>query len=109
LIVAKKKSKASLIREYLQKHPAMGPTDVAKLVMQDHPAVKTTGKEVSKIRSEARGKKTPAGKPKQVPAKAKQAPAATVRKASIAEAVARLQQAIGTLGKDEAKRIIDLL
>jgi hypothetical protein len=117
-------NKSALVRDYLAKYPEKGPTAIAKQIGEEQGA-KITGKFVTTIKSklkQASGSAAVAPKPTpaaSTPAKKKQAPAkvksTTTKPASaptsagvLSQHIANLKAAAQRLGKDEAKRIIDL-
>jgi hypothetical protein len=117
-------NKSSLVREYLAKYPDKGPSAIAKQIGEEQ-RVKITGKFVTTIKSKLKqtsGSTAVASKPtptastpakmKPAPAKAKSAPtklaSTSARAAVLSQHIANLKAAAQRLGKDEAKRIIDL-
>jgi hypothetical protein len=117
-------NKSAVVRDYLAKYPEKGPTAIAQQI-NDEQGVKVTGKFVGTIKTKLKqtsGSSAVAPKPtpaastaaKKKPAPASVKPTAT-RTASAPASAARLSQhianlkaAVQRLGKDEAKRIIDL-
>ena len=117
-------NKSALVRDYLAKYPEKGPTAIAQQINQEK-GVKISGKHVATIKTklkQASGstgvatKPTPAAstpaKKKPAPAKVKSAPtklaSTPARAAVLSHHIANLKAAAQRLGKDEAKRIIDL-
>jgi hypothetical protein len=124
-------NKSALVRDYLAKYPAKGPSAIAEQIT-DEQGVKLTGKFVATIKTKlkqasgsvpvasaaklsvptsaqaapkpAKTKPAPASV-KATPAKPTPAPAST---AGLSQHIANLKAAALKLGKDEAKRIIDL-
>jgi hypothetical protein len=129
-VMAKKSvNKSALVRDYLAKYPQKGPTAIAQQIAEEK-GVKLTGKFVATVKTKlkqtsgatataaasavsppkpsaaARAKKKPAQpKVKPTPAKPEAAPASA---AGLSQQIANLKAAALRLGKDEAKRIIDL-
>ncbi len=123
-------NKSALVRDYLAKYPQKGPTAIAQQINQEK-GVKVSGKFVATIKTKlkqasgsvatasaaARSTSTPSttSPTKKKPAPASVRPAATKPASAPASAVAlsqhiaNLKAATQRLGKDEAKRIIDLL
>ena len=117
-------NKSAVVRDYLAKYPEKGPTAIAQQI-NDEQGVKVTGKFVVTIKTklnQASGSAAVAPKPTpsaSTPAKKKAAPAivkSTATKpastpasaAALSQHIANLKAAALRLGKDEAKRIIDL-
>ena len=129
-------NKSALVRDYLAKYPEKGPTAIAQQINEEK-GLKVTGKYVATIKtklkqasgsaatasaaaapSSASAAPTPApsastpAKKKPAPTKVKSAPtkpaAAAVSAAGLSQHIANLKAAAQRLGKDEAKRIIDL-
>jgi hypothetical protein len=117
-------NKSALVRDYLAKYPEKGPAAIAQQINQEK-GVKLSGKFVATVKTklkQASGsaavapKATPAAS---TPAKKKPAPAsvkstatktasAPASAARLSQHIANLKAAAHRLGKDEAKRIIDL-
>jgi hypothetical protein len=117
-------NKSALVRDYLAKYPEKGPTAVAQQIAKDK-GVKISGKHVGTIKAklkQAAGSAAAAPIPTptaSTPAKKKTAPAsvkstatktasAPASTAALSQHIAHLKAAAQRLGKDEAKRIIDL-
>ena len=122
-------NKSALVRDYLGKYPEKGPTAIAQQINDDK-GVKVTGKFVATVKTKlkqtsgsattgsAAAAPTPApsastpAKRKPAPARVKSAPtkpaSAPVSAAGLSQHIANLKAAAQRLGKDEAKRIIDL-
>ncbi len=122
-------NKSALVRDYLGKYPEKGPTAIAQQI-NDEKGVKVTGKFVATVKTKlkqtsgsatttsaaaAPRPKPPAAKPakkKPAPASVKSATAkpasAPASAAALSQHIANLKAAAQRLGKDEAKRIIDL-
>ena len=117
-------NKSALVRDYLAKYPEKGPTAIAQQIAEER-GVKISGKHVATIKTklkQASGSAAVAPKPTptaSTPAKKKPAPAkgkSTATKAAstpasaavLSQHIANLKAAAHRLGKDEAKRIIDL-
>ena len=117
-------NKAALVRGYLAKYPEKGPTAIAQQIVEER-GVKISGKHVATIKTklkQASGSTGVATKPTpaaSTPAKKKSAPAsakstatktasAPASAAALSRHIANLKAAAQRLGKDEAKRIIDL-
>jgi hypothetical protein len=122
-------NKSAVVRDYLAKYPERGPTAIAQQI-NDEQGIKVTGKFVATIKTKlkqasgsaatasAAAAPTPSpsattpAKKKPAPAKVKSAPtkpaAAPVSAAGLSQHIAHLKAAAQRLGKDEAKRIIDL-
>jgi hypothetical protein len=121
-------NKTALVREYLAKYPEKGPTAIAQQIAEEK-GVKISGKHVATIKTKLKrasgaaaatptaapsavtpAKKKPARKP--VPASVKsmttKPAAAPASAAALSQHIANLKAAAQRLGKDEAKRIIDL-
>jgi len=122
-------NKSALVRDYLAKYPQKGPTAIAQQIAEEK-GVKLTGKFVATVKTKlkqasgapatataaavsapkpsapARTQKKPArAKGKPAPAKPEPVPA---NAAGLSQHIANLKAAALRLGKDEAKRIIDL-
>ena len=122
-------NKSALVRDYLAKYPEKGPTAIAQQINQEK-GVKLTGKFVATIKTKLKqapgsaavasaapastqkpsastpAKKKPAASGlKSTPIKTDRAPASA---AALSQHIANLKAAALRLGKDEAKRIIDL-
>jgi hypothetical protein len=136
-VMAKKSvNKSALVRDYLAKYPEKGPSAIAKQITDEH-GVKLSGKFVATIKTKLKqsaGSAVVASAPKQstpkttasapgraaskpakrkpTPASVKSAPAklalAPASTAGLSQHIANLKAAAHRLGKDEAKRIIDL-
>ena len=115
-------NKSALVRDYLAKHPEKGPSAIAKQIAAEQ-GVKITGKFVNAVKTKLKqtpgsaasaSTPTPApstpAKKKAAPARAKSTPAKPVpaSAAALSQHIANLKAAAQKLGKDEAKRIIDL-
>ena len=117
-------NKSALVRGYLAKYPEKGPTAIAQQIAEER-GVKISGKHVGTIKAklkQASGSTATAPTPKPSaakPAKKKPAPAtvkstaakpasAPASAAALSQHIANLKAAAQRLGKDEAKRIIDL-
>ena len=117
-------NKSAVVRDYLAKYPEKGPTAIAQQINEEK-GVKVTGKFVATIKTklkQASGsaavapKPTPAAstraKKKPAPASVKptatKAASASANAAALSQHIANLKAAAQRLGKDEAKRIIDL-
>jgi hypothetical protein len=124
-VMAKKSvNKSALVRDYLAKYPEKGPSAIAKQITDEH-GVKLTGKFVATVKTKLKqpsgsaaatsapahsaptlAKKKPApASVKATPVKPASAPAST---AGLSQHIANLKAAAHRLGKEEAKRIIDL-
>ncbi len=117
-------TKSALVRDYLAKYPEKGPAAIAQQI-NDEKGVKLSGKFVATVKTkvkQASGSAAAASTLKPVastPAKKKSTPA-SVKSASakpalaqasvgvLSQHIANLKAATQRLGKDEAKRIIDL-
>jgi hypothetical protein len=112
-------NKSALVRDYLAKYPEKGPAAIAQQISQEK-RVKLSGKFVTSVKTKLKqasaSTPTPAAvtrtKKKPAPASVKAAPAkpasAPARAAALSQHIANLKAAAQRLGKDEAKRIIDL-
>jgi len=129
-------NKSALVRDYLAKYPEKGPSAIAKQITDEH-GVKLTGRFVGTIKTklkqaagsaaapsvpaQAAAKMVPSapGRAASKPAKKKPTPAsvqstpakptpAPANAVGLSQHVANLKAATQRLGKDEAKRIIDL-
>jgi len=115
-------NKSQLVRDYLDKYPDQGPTAIAQQI-NDEKGVKISANFVATVKTKLKqtsasaaaastptpSASTPAKK-KPAPTKAKSKPAtAPVSAAGLSQHIANLKAAAQRLGKDEAKRIIDLL
>jgi hypothetical protein len=134
-VMAKKSvNKSALVRNYLTKYPEKGPSAIAKQIADEH-KVMVTGKFVATVKTKVKqasssaavaspsagsavalsvpksAKPAPARKKPAVakvkPTSAKPAPA-SASAAGLSQHIANLKAAAQRLGKDEAKRIIDL-
>jgi hypothetical protein len=122
-------NKSALVRDYLAKYPQKGPTAIAQQINLEK-GVKLSGKFVATIKTKlkqasssavtalaaARSTPTPSTstptKKKPAPTSVKSAAAkpasAPASAAALSQHIANLKAAAQRLGKDEAKRIIDL-
>ncbi len=117
-------NKSALVRDYLAKYPEKGPTAIAQQISQEK-GVKLSGKFVTSVKTKLKqGSGSAAVASKLAPAaltsaKKKPAPAsvkstatkpasAPASAAVLSQHIANLKAAAQRLGKDEAKRIIDL-
>jgi hypothetical protein len=117
-------NKSALVRDYLAKYPEKGPAAIARQISEEK-GVKLAGNFVATVKTKLKqssGSATAAPTPApaaSTPAKKKAAPTSvksTATKAASAQAnaaalsqhIANLKAAAQRLGKDEAKRIIDL-
>jgi hypothetical protein len=122
-------NKSALVRDYLGKYPEKGPTAIAQQI-NDEKGVKVTANFVATVKTKSKQSSgsattgsaaaaprpapsvsTPAKK-KTAPARVKAAPtkpaSAPVSAGRLSQHIANLKAAAQRLGKDEAKRIIDL-
>jgi hypothetical protein len=124
-VMAKKSvNKSALVREYLAKYPEKGPAAIAQQINAEK-GVKLSGKFVATVKTKlkrasgsAAAASTPAPsaatpiKKKPAPVSAKSVPtkpaSAPASAAGLSQHIANLKAAAQRLGKDEAKRIIDL-
>jgi len=117
-------NKTALVKDYLAKYPEKGPSAIAQQIAKEK-GVKISGKHVGTIKTKLKqasgsiataptptpsastpAKKKPApGKVKATATKPAKAPASA---AGLSQHIANLKSAAQRLGKDEAKRIIDL-
>ena len=122
-------NKSALVRDYLTKYPEKGPAAIAQQINQDK-GLKLSGRFVASVKTKLKQASAPAAtasaahnstpKPSAAkPAKKKTASArmkstaiksasAPASAAVLSQHVANLKAAVQRLGKDEAKRIIDL-
>jgi hypothetical protein len=122
-------NKSALVRDYLGKYPEKGPTAIAQQI-NDEKGIKVTANFVATVKTKSKQTsgsaatasaatapkpKPPAAKPakkKPAPARVKAAPtkpaSAPASTAVLSHHIANLKAAAQRLGKDEAKRIIDL-
>lgn len=118
-------NKSALVRDYLAKYPEKGPTAIAHQINEDK-GVKISGKFVATVKTKLKqssGTNAPTAtapaaaaapaKKKPAPASAKSKPAkpaatTSVSAAALSQHIANLKAASQRLGKEEAKRIIDL-
>ena len=117
-------NKSALVRDYLAKYPEKGPAAIAQQINEEK-GVKLTGSFVASVKTklkQASGPAAVAPKPApaaSTPAKKKPAPAsvkptptkpasAPASAAALSQHIANLKAAAHRMGKDEAKRIIDL-
>ena len=117
-------NKSAVVRDYLAKYPEKGPAAIAQQINQEK-GVKLSGNFVATVKTKLKqasgstgvaSKPTPSAstpaKKKPAPAKVKSTtskPASTPASAAIlSHHIANLKAAAQRLGKDEAKRIIDL-
>jgi hypothetical protein len=99
------RTKADYIREYLVKFPDVGPSALAKKLMQDHPQLSVRSQEISTLRARLAQKETVKdGHPLPLlrPAEKETSP-------DVADAIMCLKQLVVTLGKDQVKRILEVL
>ena len=123
-MVNKSVNKSALVRDYLAKYPEKGPATIAQQINQEK-GVKLSGSFVASVKTklkQASGSAAVASKPaptavtatkkKPAPASVKATPAKPAKTSATAAAlsqhIANLKAAAQRLGKDEAKRIIDL-
>ena len=123
-MVNKSVNKSALARDYLAKYPGKGPAAIAQQINEDK-GVKLSGSFVASVKTklkQASGSVAVASKPaptavagtkkKLAPASVKATPAtsatAPATAAALSQHIANLKAAAQRLGKDEAKRIIDL-
>jgi hypothetical protein len=110
-------NKSALVREYLASYPEKMPTAIAKQITEEK-GIKLSGKYVATIKTKLKQAAAstavtsapklsapPPAKKKPAPASMKAAPASA---AGLSQHIANLKAAAQRLGKDEAKRIIDL-
>lgn len=117
-------TKSAQVRDYLAKYPEKGPAAIAQQINEEK-GVKLTGNFVASVKTKLKhtsGSAAVAPKPTpnaSTPAKTKPAPAsvkstatkpasASASAAALSQHIANLKAAAQRLGKDEAKRIIDL-
>jgi hypothetical protein len=117
-------NKSALVRDYLAKYPGKGPTAIAQQINEEK-GIKVTGKFVATIKTKlkqapvwaaaasapTRSAATPAKKkaaPASVKPTATKTASAPASAAGLSQHIANLKAAAQRLGKDEAKRIIDL-
>ncbi|SRR5579875_152206 len=117
-------TKTALVRDYLAKYPEKGPSAIAQQIAKEK-GVKISGKHVGTIKAKLkRASGSTAAVPTQAPAastSAKKKPTPSSAKsnatkptsapasaAGLSQHIANLKAAVQRLGKDEAKRIIDL-
>jgi hypothetical protein len=115
-------NKSVVVRDYLAKYPEKGPAAIAQQINEEK-GVTVTGKFVATIKTklkQASGSAATASTPSaSTPAKKKAAPAsvksiptkpasAPASAVGLSQHIANLKAAAQRLGKDEAKRIIDL-
>jgi hypothetical protein len=115
-------NKSALVRDYLTRYPEKGPAAIAKQI-GDEQGIKITGKLVTSVKTKLKqtpGSAAPAATPtpatstpakkNTAPARGKSTPAkpAPGSAAALSQHIANLKAAAQRLGKDEAKRIIDL-
>jgi hypothetical protein len=117
-------NKSALVRDYLAKYPEKGPTAIAQQINQEK-GVKISGKFVTSVKTKLKQASGSAAavstatlsavthsKKKPAPASVKATPAkpaaAPAHAAALSQHLANLKAAVQRLGKDEAKRIIDL-
>jgi hypothetical protein len=115
-------NKSALVRDYLARYPEQGPSAIARRITQEH-GVKLTGKFVATIKTKLKQgsaaapspptpaaasppKKNPTPAPLKSPAAKPAAPPASA--VGLSQHIANLKAAAQRLGKDEAKRIIEL-
>jgi hypothetical protein len=124
VMVKQSVNKSALVRDYLTKYPEKGPTAIAQQINTEK-GVNLSGKFVAAVKTKLQqapasaavgstptsSAVTPARK-RLAPASVKSAPArpasAAVSAAALSQHIANLKAAAQRLGKDEAKRIIDL-
>jgi hypothetical protein len=95
-------TKAEIIRAAIEANPGLKPSTLAKKIMADNPGVKVSNSEVSNYKTGARTK--------QKPLQAAPAARPAVPTVSLSDRIALLKEIAQQLGgKDEAKRILDLL
>jgi hypothetical protein len=112
-------TKAELIRDYLTKHTDEGPKALSERIARENPGMRISPNEVSNIKSlmkkeQAEGTARPKGRGKRgrkpkVQANGQVAAAPRAKPVGLADQVAKLQQVAAAIGKDEAKKILDLL
>ena len=135
-VMAKKSvNKSALVRDYLAKYPEKGPTAIAKQIAEEH-RVKLTGKYVATVKTKLKlvGGSSTVASPSTAPAVASSIPTIAASKPAkketspsqksnplppsphqhrpvqrrVPQHIANLKAAAHQLGKDEAKKIIDL-
>lgn len=129
-------TKAQLIRDYITKHPDVGPSALARQMTAENKGMKVSPSEISNIKTvirkeqpqavaqpmatTAHAKGTSNGRVKsnaqpkataksQAPSNGQAAPVSRAAATSLADQVAMLKAVIAVIGKNEAKQIIDLL
>ena len=117
-------NKSAVVRDYLAKYPEKGPAAIAQQINEEE-GVKLTGNFVASVKTKLKHtsgstavapKPTPttstASKKKPAPASVKstatKTASAPASAAGLSQHIANLKAAVQRLGKDEAKRIIDL-
>jgi hypothetical protein len=120
-------TKAALVRDYLAKYPEKGPAALAQQINEEK-GVKLSGNFVASVKTKLKHtsgstavasaatnstpKPSAATKKKPAPATVKSTAAkpasAPASAAALSQHIANLKAAVQRLGKDEAKRIIDL-
>ena len=123
-MVNKSGNKSALVRDYLAKYPEKGPAAIAQQINEEK-GVKLSGSFVASVKTKLKqasgsaalaSKQAPTAvtptKKKPAPASVKATPAkpakAPATAAALSQHIANLKAAAQRLGKDEAKRIIDL-
>lgn len=102
-------TKSSLIREYLKTDADMGPTALAQKLSADYPDKTFTAAEISAMKTKLKGGKAPGGAPGR-PAKASGRPSEAYGQVTgIVGYLTSLKHAISGLGKDDVKKLVDVL
>jgi hypothetical protein len=92
-------TKSSLIREYLQSHPHLGPTAMAQALSADYPDKKFTAAEISAMKTKLKGGSAPA----------KVAKVGQMVDGGMVGHVVNLKHAIEGLGKAEVQKLVEVL
>lgn len=88
-------SKAALIRQYLANFPQLGPTEMARKIQAENPGMTVRPQEVSTLRGRLAHKHIT------------KEPSQPV--IDVAESVECLKKAISALGKEQVRKLLDLL
>ncbi len=112
---AKTVNKSAAIRSALTQYPNKGPVEIARLLSKQL-GVRVSPKHVSAMKSKVRLQRSASATPQPAPAAGRQtaAPAPSVSAAApqqggVAEIVATLQGYLQRLGKEDLRRLIDVL
>ena len=100
-----KLNKSQLIREFREKHPTLSPAELAELINREHPSAKISQQYVYNVEYTSKKGAVPVKRgPKPIKNRAKRAAASSN---GIVDGILLLKKAVGVLGKEDAKRLMD--